>query len=302
MRLPAGQHVLDLLRRHKGLVVRFAATSLARTGLAMASVFLIQEFLVGVLGQQEGLAGSLAQALGASAAPGARRRPAPRLLRGRELAALRQPGGSPADREDRRARPDGAPDPPPAHPLGSVLRSPEPGGFHPGHPPGRLAAAQHRDGLRHARDGERGGARPDGRRDLDQPAARALGIRSAPARLPPDRRDRQSHARALAGRPAQGLRALRRDPPDPARPAHHQGLSGRGDGGPSRRREGPPLLRRADPHDAGEREGGRRAGVARGREPRRGRHHRGPAGDERPARVAGAAGLPDGDPDAAGPA
>ena len=68
MRLPAGQHVLELLRRHKGLLVRFVATSLGRTGLAMASVFLIQEFLVGVLGQQEGLAGSLAQALGANAA------------------------------------------------------------------------------------------------------------------------------------------------------------------------------------------------------------------------------------------
>jgi subfamily B ATP-binding cassette protein MsbA len=68
MRLPAGQYVLDLLRRQKRLVVRFVATSLGRTGLAMASVFLIQEFLVGVLGQRAGLAGSLAQALGPSAA------------------------------------------------------------------------------------------------------------------------------------------------------------------------------------------------------------------------------------------
>jgi subfamily B ATP-binding cassette protein MsbA len=68
MRLPAGQHILDLLRRQKLLVARFALTSLGRTGLAMASVFLIQEFLLGVLGQQKGLAGSLAKALGAGAA------------------------------------------------------------------------------------------------------------------------------------------------------------------------------------------------------------------------------------------
>jgi subfamily B ATP-binding cassette protein MsbA len=68
MRLPAGQYVLDLLRRQKLLVVRFVVTSLGRTGLAMASVFLIQEFLVGVLGQRAGLAGSLATAIGPSAA------------------------------------------------------------------------------------------------------------------------------------------------------------------------------------------------------------------------------------------
>ena len=68
MRLPAGQHVLDLLRRQKLLILRFVATSLGRTGLTIASVFLIQEFLVGVLGQKQGLAGSLAQALGAGAA------------------------------------------------------------------------------------------------------------------------------------------------------------------------------------------------------------------------------------------
>jgi subfamily B ATP-binding cassette protein MsbA len=68
MRLPAGQHVLDLLRRQKLLVVRFVASSLGRTGLAMAGVFLIQEFLVGILGRPAGLAGSLAQSLGAGAA------------------------------------------------------------------------------------------------------------------------------------------------------------------------------------------------------------------------------------------
>src|SRR5262245_23419252 len=68
MRLPAGQHVLELLRRQKLLIARFVTTSLGRTGLTMASVFLIQEFLVGVLGRKRGLAGFLAEELGASAA------------------------------------------------------------------------------------------------------------------------------------------------------------------------------------------------------------------------------------------
>ena len=40
MRLPAGQHVIDLLRRQKLLILRFVVTSLGRTGLAIASVFL----------------------------------------------------------------------------------------------------------------------------------------------------------------------------------------------------------------------------------------------------------------------
>jgi ABC-type multidrug transport system fused ATPase/permease subunit len=68
MPLPAGRHVLDLLRQRKPLLLRFVAASLGRTGLAMASVFLIQEFLVGVLGEQAGLARSLAQSIGAGAA------------------------------------------------------------------------------------------------------------------------------------------------------------------------------------------------------------------------------------------
>jgi ABC-type multidrug transport system fused ATPase/permease subunit len=68
MPLPAGEHVLALLRRRKRLVLRFVAASLARTALAMASVLLIQEFLVGVLGGQAGLARSLAQATGPSTA------------------------------------------------------------------------------------------------------------------------------------------------------------------------------------------------------------------------------------------
>jgi ABC-type multidrug transport system fused ATPase/permease subunit len=68
MPLPAGQHILELLRREKPLLLRFLATSLSRTGLVMASVFLIQEFLVGVLGEGHGLASSLAQELGSGAA------------------------------------------------------------------------------------------------------------------------------------------------------------------------------------------------------------------------------------------
>ncbi len=68
MPLPAGQHILQLLRREKRLLVRFVTTSLGRTGLVMAGVFLIQEFLVGVLGEGHGLASSLAQRLGPVAA------------------------------------------------------------------------------------------------------------------------------------------------------------------------------------------------------------------------------------------
>jgi ATP-binding cassette, subfamily B, bacterial MsbA len=74
MRLPAGQQVLEVLRRQALLIARFVATSLGRTGLTMASIFLIQEFLVGVLGRdrglgrERGLAGFLADQLGAGAA------------------------------------------------------------------------------------------------------------------------------------------------------------------------------------------------------------------------------------------
>jgi ABC-type multidrug transport system fused ATPase/permease subunit len=64
MPLPAGKHVLELLRRQKWLVARFVAASLGRTALVMAGVFLIQEFLVGVLGGRQGLAASLASSLG----------------------------------------------------------------------------------------------------------------------------------------------------------------------------------------------------------------------------------------------
>jgi len=68
MPLPAGQHILQLLRHERQLLLRFLGTSLGRTALVMASVFLIQEFLVGVLGEGHGLARSLAQELGAATA------------------------------------------------------------------------------------------------------------------------------------------------------------------------------------------------------------------------------------------
>jgi ATP-binding cassette, subfamily B, bacterial MsbA len=68
MPLPAGQHILELLRREKLLVLRFLATSLGRTALSMASVFLIQDFLFGVLGEGHGLAHTLSGQLSPAAA------------------------------------------------------------------------------------------------------------------------------------------------------------------------------------------------------------------------------------------
>jgi ATP-binding cassette, subfamily B, bacterial MsbA len=59
---------LRLLRNQRGLLVRFVATSLGRTALAMASVLLIREFLFAVLQQESGFAGAVAEHAGREAA------------------------------------------------------------------------------------------------------------------------------------------------------------------------------------------------------------------------------------------
>ena len=68
MTLVIARHIRDLVRSHPGLVTRFAATSLGRTALAMASILLIREFLGGAVGSGGGLAAALAFA-GAREAP-----------------------------------------------------------------------------------------------------------------------------------------------------------------------------------------------------------------------------------------
>ena len=57
-----------LIRPNAGLLIRFAATSLLRSALFVASIFLIREFLAGVLGDEQGLGGALAGTLGPTAA------------------------------------------------------------------------------------------------------------------------------------------------------------------------------------------------------------------------------------------
>ncbi len=64
----AQRYVLDLLRAHTPLVVRFTLTSLVRTALVMSSVLLIREFLFGVLAKGDGLAATVAQRFGAETA------------------------------------------------------------------------------------------------------------------------------------------------------------------------------------------------------------------------------------------
>jgi ABC-type multidrug transport system fused ATPase/permease subunit len=59
---------LSLLRPQRALLLRFLATSLGRTALAMASVLLIREFLFAVLQQGDGLAAAVAVRAGQEAA------------------------------------------------------------------------------------------------------------------------------------------------------------------------------------------------------------------------------------------
>ena len=64
MTLPGQQHIVALFRHEKRTLVRFAVTSIGRSALMTASILLIKEFLGGIIGQQGGLAGAVAQWLG----------------------------------------------------------------------------------------------------------------------------------------------------------------------------------------------------------------------------------------------
>jgi len=66
--IPAKGHVIDLLRAHRLLLLRFAVTSIGRTVLVMAGILLIREFLVAVLATKEGVAATFAGHWGGEAA------------------------------------------------------------------------------------------------------------------------------------------------------------------------------------------------------------------------------------------
>lgn len=68
MTLPGHQHIVALFRDEKPALARFAVTSIGRSALMTASILLIKEFLGGIIGQQGGLAGAVAGALGAQGA------------------------------------------------------------------------------------------------------------------------------------------------------------------------------------------------------------------------------------------
>lgn len=64
MNIPAKRHLIRLFDERKGLVARFVATSLGQSAATMAGILLVDEFLSGVLGGQEGLAAAVARLLG----------------------------------------------------------------------------------------------------------------------------------------------------------------------------------------------------------------------------------------------
>jgi ABC-type multidrug transport system fused ATPase/permease subunit len=64
-----GPYVKECFHRRKTLVALFFATSIGRTGCAMASVFLIQQFLSAVLGTRGWISGAISRAFGAAHAP-----------------------------------------------------------------------------------------------------------------------------------------------------------------------------------------------------------------------------------------
>ena len=69
-RIPAKPYLVELFRSQKRLVARYFMTSVGRAVLSMAAIFLIEEFLSGVLGRGGGLAGTFADRFGTQAALG----------------------------------------------------------------------------------------------------------------------------------------------------------------------------------------------------------------------------------------
>ena len=68
MQIPAKRHLLRLFRERKLLAVRFVGTSLGQSAATMAGILLINEFLSGVLGGEEGLAATVSRMIGAEGA------------------------------------------------------------------------------------------------------------------------------------------------------------------------------------------------------------------------------------------
>lgn len=67
-RIPAAPYVVELIRRRPALAVRFTLASIARGGLTTLVIYLMQQFLAGVLGGKGGLSARLAELWGADAA------------------------------------------------------------------------------------------------------------------------------------------------------------------------------------------------------------------------------------------
>ena len=64
----AWRQVLTLMREEPGLLARFVATNVSRMLTSVAVIFLVRDFLSGVLGERAGIAGRVADAWGATAA------------------------------------------------------------------------------------------------------------------------------------------------------------------------------------------------------------------------------------------
>lgn len=64
MMLPGRQHIVSLFRHQKRALARFAFTSIGRSALTTASILLMKEFLGGIIGEEGGLAGAVASAIG----------------------------------------------------------------------------------------------------------------------------------------------------------------------------------------------------------------------------------------------
>ncbi|MET0659600.1 MAG: ABC transporter transmembrane domain-containing protein, partial [Steroidobacteraceae bacterium] len=67
-RIPAAPYVIDLVLRRPVLAARFAVASIARGALTALVIYLMQQFLAGVLGGTTGLSGRIAGTWGADVA------------------------------------------------------------------------------------------------------------------------------------------------------------------------------------------------------------------------------------------
>ncbi|MBK6487064.1 MAG: hypothetical protein IPF98_09380 [Gemmatimonadetes bacterium] len=302
MTLPGQQHIVALFRHEKRTLVRFAVTSIGRSALMTASILLIKEFLGGIIGQQGGLAGAVAQWLGpqgaltllaillvgtyvgASVMTYDNEVTQQRLVKVLELGMM-----------ERLIR----------HLLSLSLS------VFDRHSHGDIVHAVRQDvtDLRTV-------ILSLGKLALEgvmaigllasaiwlSPRLTLWALAALPLTVLPIVPRRAPHPQAVVHAAPLGLRPVRRDPAAHARHPHHQGVSGRGCGSAVGPRQGARLLRRADRDGARPVAGPRDAGVHRRARHRGGRRRRRPRGLARDAGVAVAARVPDVHPGAAWPA